>query len=170
MWKKEGSHFRWVNRGEGSLFLHFSRRVKRLNLHHRLQCFCLTVLLSFYCIQIHLSYKSSDSKIFTNSWDSSQEAPLCCMDDACLPLADPGVGHMLGAILRFYSWDLRPSGHKGTCGTCHSSALGASCLARPGWPHGDLSHWYLALQEGDGLEHCWGEHSLPEGYHYQPVS
>ena len=66
------------------------------------------VLLSFQCIQIHFSYKSSDDKIFTNSWNLFQEAPRCRVDDTHLPLGDPQEGHQLGAILQFHSWDLRP--------------------------------------------------------------
>lgn len=40
------------------------------------------------------------------------------------------------------------TGDPGPRRDCHSSALGVSCLARPGWPHGDSSHWHLALPQG----------------------
>lgn len=74
--------------------------------------------------------------MFTNSWNSSQEASLCCMDDACLPLSDPGAGHMLGGILRFYRWDLRPLAMKGLAtvqlwGSAAWPGLGGPMETRP---------------------------------------
>lgn len=72
---------------------------------------------------------------------------------------DPRAGHVLGAILRFYGWNLRPLATKG---------LATAQLPRQAWVAcGDSSHWHLALPQGTGLEDSWGELSLSQGYHRQ---